>query len=45
MQVKMLCHDIFPFSSTGATRDIGTALTRICLRHRAVEVKVKTFAR
>ncbi|XP_037084877.1 protein MTSS 2-like [Pollicipes pollicipes] len=31
-------------AAKGATRDIGTALTRICLRHRAVEAKVKTFA-
>lgn len=29
----------------GATREIGTALTRICLRHKAVETKMKTFTR
>ncbi|CAB0033408.1 unnamed protein product [Trichogramma brassicae] len=27
----------------GATREIGTALTRICLRHKAVETRVKSF--
>ncbi|XP_022242886.1 uncharacterized protein LOC106460458 isoform X2 [Limulus polyphemus] len=27
----------------GATRDIGTALTRLCLRHRSVEARLKTF--
>ncbi|RZC34520.1 A-agglutinin anchorage subunit [Asbolus verrucosus] len=27
----------------GATREIGTALTRICLRHKAVEARMKTF--
>lgn len=30
---------------TGATKDIGTALTRICLRQRAVESRVKSFTR
>ena len=29
----------------GATREIGTALTRICLRHKAVEARMKTFTR
>lgn len=27
----------------GATKDVGAALTRICLRHRAVESRVKTL--
>jgi len=26
---------------TGATRDIGSALTRLCLRHRSIEHKLK----
>ncbi|XP_022912931.1 protein MTSS 2 isoform X6 [Onthophagus taurus] len=30
-------------SARGATREIGTALTRICLRQKAVEAKMKTF--
>ncbi|XP_065213751.1 protein MTSS 2 isoform X2 [Planococcus citri] len=30
-------------NTRGATKEIGTALTRICLRHRAVEAKMKTF--
>ncbi|XP_042889283.1 protein MTSS 1-like isoform X2 [Penaeus japonicus] len=30
-------------SPTGATKDVGAALTRICLRHRAVESRVKTL--
>lgn len=30
-------------NARGATRDIGTALTRICLRHKAVENRMKTF--
>lgn len=30
-------------NARGATREIGTALTRICLRHKAVEARVKTF--
>lgn len=33
------------FVVPGATRDIGTVLTRICLRHRAVEARLKTFSR
>ncbi|KAJ2937784.1 hypothetical protein O0L34_g18564 [Tuta absoluta] len=28
---------------TRATKDIGTALTRVCLRHRAIETRMKTF--
>lgn len=30
-------------NTRGATKDIGTALTRICLRHKAVEARMKTF--
>ncbi|XP_072156556.1 uncharacterized protein [Bemisia tabaci] len=30
-------------NTRGATKEIGTALTRICLRHRAVEARLKTF--
>ncbi|KAG7296679.1 hypothetical protein JYU34_020537 [Plutella xylostella] len=29
--------------ASGATKDIGTALTRVCLRHRAIETRMKTF--
>lgn len=28
---------------TGASKEIGTALTRVCLRHKAVETRLKTF--
>ncbi|TMW41803.1 hypothetical protein DOY81_013117, partial [Sarcophaga bullata] len=27
----------------GASKEIGTALTRVCLRHKAVETRLKTF--
>ncbi|XP_054706581.1 protein MTSS 2-like [Uloborus diversus] len=30
-------------NARGATKDIGSALTRLCLRHRSVETKLKTF--
>lgn len=30
-------------SSTGGTKEIGSALTRLCLRHRSVEAKLKSF--
>jgi len=30
---------------SGATRELGSALTRLCIRHRSVESKLKTFAR
>ncbi|KFM74647.1 Metastasis suppressor protein 1, partial [Stegodyphus mimosarum] len=30
-------------NARGATKDIGSALTRLCLRHRSVEAKLKTF--
>jgi len=32
-------------NAKGATKDIGTVLTRICLRHKAVEARLKTFSR
>ncbi|RZF43869.1 hypothetical protein LSTR_LSTR007205 [Laodelphax striatellus] len=31
-------------NTRGATKEIGTALTRICLRHKAVEARMKTFS-
>uniref|UniRef100_A0A8C5FY83 MTSS1-like protein n=1 Tax=Gouania willdenowi TaxID=441366 RepID=A0A8C5FY83_GOUWI len=30
-------------NSRGATRDIGSALTRMCMRHRSIEAKVRHF--
>ncbi|XP_061676263.1 protein MTSS 1-like isoform X2 [Syngnathoides biaculeatus] len=30
--------------SRGATRDIGSALTRMCMRHRSIEAKLKQFS-
>ena len=30
-------------SARGGTKDIGTALTRLCLRHRSVEARMKSF--
>lgn len=31
-------------SSRGASREIGSTLTRLCFRHRSIENKLKTFA-
>ncbi|XP_022073022.2 protein MTSS 1 isoform X2 [Acanthochromis polyacanthus] len=31
-------------NSRGGTRDIGSALTRMCLRHRSIEAKLKHFS-
>ncbi|GFW91386.1 protein MTSS 1 [Trichonephila clavipes] len=31
-------------NARGATKDIGSALTRLCLRHRSVEAKLKIFS-
>ncbi|XP_046898821.1 protein MTSS 1 isoform X1 [Hypomesus transpacificus] len=31
-------------SSRGGTRDIGSALTRMCMRHRSIEAKLKQFS-
>uniref|UniRef100_A0A3P8UZI4 MTSS I-BAR domain containing 1 n=1 Tax=Cynoglossus semilaevis TaxID=244447 RepID=A0A3P8UZI4_CYNSE len=31
-------------NSRGGTRDIGSALTRMCMRHRSIEAKVKQFS-
>uniref|UniRef100_A0A8C6NQL4 MTSS I-BAR domain containing 1 n=1 Tax=Nothobranchius furzeri TaxID=105023 RepID=A0A8C6NQL4_NOTFU len=31
-------------NSKGGTRDIGSALTRMCLRHRSIEAKLKQFS-
>ncbi|KAB1273991.1 MTSS1-like protein [Camelus dromedarius] len=30
-------------ASPGATRDIGSALTRMCMRHRSIETKLRQF--
>ncbi|KAI5106030.1 MTSS1-like protein isoform X2, partial [Silurus meridionalis] len=30
--------------SSGGTRDIGSALTRMCMRHRSIEAKLKQFS-
>uniref|UniRef100_A0A8C6WW54 MTSS I-BAR domain containing 2a n=1 Tax=Neogobius melanostomus TaxID=47308 RepID=A0A8C6WW54_9GOBI len=30
-------------NSRGATRDIGSALTRMCMRHRSIEAKLRHF--
>ncbi|XP_055316561.1 DEP domain-containing protein DDB_G0279099 isoform X19 [Sitodiplosis mosellana] len=30
-------------NSRGASKEIGTALTRVCLRHKAVETRMKSF--
>ncbi|XP_067651224.1 protein MTSS 1-like isoform X4 [Haliotis asinina] len=30
-------------SSRGATKEIGSALTRLCMRHRSIESKLKSF--
>ncbi|KAM7420426.1 hypothetical protein PAMA_014917 [Pampus argenteus] len=31
-------------NSRGGTRDIGSALTRMCIRHRSIEAKLKQFS-
>lgn len=31
------------FLISGATKEIGTALTRMCLRHKAIETRMKAF--
>lgn len=33
----------FAYFLSGASKEIGTALTRVCLRHKAVETRMKTF--
>lgn len=32
-------------SPPGATRDIGSALTRMCMRHRSIEAKLRQFTK
>ena len=29
---------------SGGTKDIGSALTRMCMRHRSIEAKLKQFS-
>lgn len=36
------CHAL---ASPGATRDIGSALTRMCMRHRSIETKLRQFTK
>uniref|UniRef100_A0A8C5S398 MTSS I-BAR domain containing 1 n=1 Tax=Laticauda laticaudata TaxID=8630 RepID=A0A8C5S398_LATLA len=39
------CFSISIFSSfSGATREIGSALTRMCMRHRSIESKLRQFS-
>ena len=38
-------YDIHVYIFVGATRDIGSALTRLCMRHRSIENKLKAFTR
>ena len=38
-----LTHLMIDFITKGGTKEIGTALTRLCLRHRSVEARLKTF--
>ncbi len=33
----------FFFFPPGATKEIGSALTRMCMRHRSIENKLKLF--
>ena len=35
----------FVFCVLGATREIGSALTRLCMRHKSIEEKLKSFNR
>lgn len=38
----------FNFASVaflGGTREIGSALTRMCMRHRSIETKLRQFSR
>lgn len=41
--VSNLCAMYLNTLRVGATKEIGTALTRICLRHKSVETRMKTF--
>lgn len=41
---KVLNFNILLICISGASKEIGTALTRVCLRHRAVETRMKSFA-
>lgn len=40
---KICLDDCSVFLPPGGSKEIGTALTRVCLRHKAVETKMKTF--
>ncbi|XP_038066480.1 protein MTSS 2-like [Patiria miniata] len=33
----------FSISSAGATKDLGASLTRMCIRHKTIELKLKSF--
>lgn len=38
-------HLPFGFCFSGGTREIGSALTRMCMRHRSIESKLRQFSR
>ena len=37
--------DLATNNTNGITKDIGALLTRLCIRHRAIESKFKQFTR
>lgn len=39
------CAQRGPVLPQGATRDIGSALTRMCMRHRSIEAKLRQFTK
>jgi hypothetical protein len=43
LKKNFLFNKFFSVVFLGASKEIGTALTRVCLRHKAVETRFKTF--
>lgn len=39
------CLTFLVFCFSGGTREIGSALTRMCMRHRSIESKLRQFSR
>ena len=41
----MILKPVYLMWYVGSTREIGSALTRLCMRHRSIDAKLKTLAR
>ncbi|CAB1420748.1 unnamed protein product [Pleuronectes platessa] len=44
LRLSAPCPSVLEQDKQGGTRDIGSALTRMCMRHRSIEAKLRQFS-